>query len=440
VTVSIIELNDHEVRVATDDSIVVRSPAAATVTHSTIDVGLAAYHQAHLQPRETYQKFWYELNQTTLRNSSRSARHHADLAYLHLQQILNEAGKPEEVIIAIPGGFSHDQIALLLGIAQACDVNVIGIADAAVAEAASCVAPGKYQHIEMQQYRTVVTNLSVDDVVTRDRLDVLEGIGTANVAKLVAEFIADQFLLQSRFDPLHQANTEQLLFNEIPNWLQLLRDRSEVDLHIDFRRTRFNARIKQSAVIDLLEPMYVEIRERLLDVDCCLIGSRLAKLPGLRTLEREVFFVPESAVFTGCKNIQSPTMEDTSGHHLLTRLPATETPSIGLSNITSMDRESNEPIRRATHILCRSMAFLISPASRYFSQSGKSSTVADEDSMIQIWRDSTTARFRRCNAARIQKNGIPADVETEMALGDRITIDESTLVFEPIHVVSADAE
>jgi hypothetical protein len=438
-TASIIELNDQEVRLARDNEIVVRSRGAAIVTNSGVEVGSTANQQVHLNPRDSYQKFWYQLNQAALRSPSKSARHHADLAYLHLLQVLTEGGKPEKVVLAIPGGFSKEQLGLLLGIIHACGVEVIAMVDAAVAEAASCAGSGEYCHVEMQKYRTVITHLTVDEQVVRHRLDVLDDIGTEKISRLLVEFIADQFLVQSRFDPLHQANTEQILFNEIPNWIDLLRKRKETDIHIEFRQRRFDARLKRSAVVELLDPVYDEIREQLTRREHCLIGSRLARLPGFNIQDSRMFLLPETAVFEGCRDLLRGTGDASKELRLQTNLPASTEPTIGNVYFATPNRETSDSARIVTHILCKGTAYPVTSASSYFSDVGQVSAVEADNSVFQIWQKGSGLLLRRCHSIRVSKNDTPVDVETTVEVGDRITSDRSKFVFEPIHVVGINA-
>ena len=133
---TIIELNDHELRVAKEGKIIVRSPGCAIVQGTEIKIGDEAYQQAYIQPRNYHNRFWYQLDQSALRRSSKAVRHHADLAFKHLEHVRKAAGSPALVVFAIPGGFSKEQLALLLGIAEACKIKTVAVVDAAIAAAA----------------------------------------------------------------------------------------------------------------------------------------------------------------------------------------------------------------------------------------------------------------------------------------------------------------
>ena len=66
----------------------------------------------------------------------------------------------DEVLLALPGSYSHDQLGLILGIARACGLPVRGLVDAAVAASATRGATGERRiHLDLELHRAVVTEL-----------------------------------------------------------------------------------------------------------------------------------------------------------------------------------------------------------------------------------------------------------------------------------------
>ena len=436
---AIIELNDHELRIERDARIVARSPGCAIVSGTNIEVGDAACKQAHLHPRDYHNRFWYRLDQAPLRKSSRTARHHADLAFRHLEHIHQAAGTPQAVVFAIPGGFIDEQLALMLGIAEACKIKTVALVDAAVASAAACVAPGTYRHIEIQLHRAVITELLIDDHVTRGGLEIIDGAGFDNISRRFGAFVADQFLAQSRFDPLDQANTEQLLFNELPNWLQLLAARREIEVHIEYRRARFEARISRDDLIGVAQPIYDNIRDRIAADDRCLIGSRLAALPGFEVSPATQFALPESAVFGGCAEIAQYSGTPGGGLSLLTRLKATASPSIGVvSKVPSPHQTTPAATIAATHLLCGARAYELT-APLYLTAEGGAEQSLSTRSIATVRHQGHTTWISSENGARLRLNGVPIEADAPVAAGDEITVEGAAAIYLPISVVLPDA-
>jgi hypothetical protein len=440
VNAAVIELNDQEVRLEKDGEILVRSPAAAIVKGSTVEVGESANRQARLNPRESYNRFWYQLNQAALRKPSRNARHHADLAFRHLQHILETAGKPQRLVFAIPGGFTTEQLALLLGITEACGITTVAIVDAAVASAASCAAPGAYRHVEIQQHRTVITSLHVGTQVNRDRIEILDGIGYQRLEQIVIEFLADKFLEQSRFDPLHRADTEQLLFNELPRWIQALSTQAEIDVQLRFRQSQFVAHVTRADLIKVLQPCFDVISERLPGNDNCLIDSRLSAIPGFFELRKNVYRLDEQALFSGCHVLRLLEPQGASGLRLTTQLVAATDPTVGI-NIKPPPNNAR-PHRVADgvpHVLCRHVAYNVTIGSLYFSAQGKATRNPDDGANIRFSYEDGTIRATSENGLPFLVNGTSVNHSATLSVGDSLALSGSGPTFELIRVMSVDA-
>ncbi len=438
---AVIELNDHELRIAKDGKIVARSPACAIVQGTEIKIGDAAYREAYLHPRDHHNRFWYQLDQAALRRSSRAARHHADLAFKHLEHVHKAAGSPALMVFALPGGYSKEQLALLLGIAEACKIQVVALVDAAVAAAADCVAPGKFHHVEIQQHRTVITELLVDDTVTRTKVETIDGSGTDHLMTRFVSVISDQFLAQARFDPLHQANTEQLLYNELSKWLTLLRSRREIKVHIEFRGSRFEARISKSDIVAVAEQTYRDIHDRIPPHHRCLIGNRLAAMPGFAESRANQTVLPENAVFNGCTELAERSVDKKQGVSLLTRLKASSLPTIGTETAatTSLPAASRPTDNAPTHVLSGTNAYEITATPLYLFATGEALRTASEEAVAHLRRNGSATHLVAENGARLRLNGRPAGAETPLSPGDEITVEGAACIYLPITVVSSDA-
>ncbi|MEJ2759969.1 MAG: hypothetical protein P8126_00120, partial [Gammaproteobacteria bacterium] len=214
--VSVIELNDSEIRVSRDTEIILRTPGYAVLRSDDLVLGEQAERVAHLNPRQTNNRYWSNLNQNALSILSPQARHNADLAYRHLLAIHEQAGKPEEVIFSVPGSYSKEQLSLLLGIVESCPFTAVGLVDSAVAAAAAVAGAGRCVHLDIHLHHTVVTYLEISDTVSRMAVYIVEDCGVTDIHDTCASLIADLFIQQSRFDPQHHGETEQALYDSIP--------------------------------------------------------------------------------------------------------------------------------------------------------------------------------------------------------------------------------
>ncbi|MGR9089558.1 MAG: hypothetical protein ACU85U_03130 [Gammaproteobacteria bacterium] len=435
-TAVISELNDHEIRVAQDSTILARNPAGAIISGNTIQVGEHAIAQALLNPREFHNRYWYQLDQAPLRRATRAARHHGDLAFRQLEQLHRDADKPDTVVFAVPGGFNKSQLALLLGIAEACHMRPVALVDAAVASAAAHVGPGRYQHIDMQLHRAVVTELNIDATVERGHVDIIDGVGFDKLNDRLVAFVADQFLAQSRFDPLHQASTEQLLHNEMPAWLNLLNAQREIKVHIEFRGSRFEARIAREEIIGVAETTYHSIHDRLSANASWLASSRLAGLPGFVDYHRGCAVLSEASVFEGAAALAEAVVPTESGLSLITSLPACTSPTIASTPTAVADRSA--PSLIATHIVSGARAFPLSVTGIYLNADGSISSTANARTVAQAKLTGNGAVIIAENGATVRVNGLAAG-DSVFGAGDEITIEGASPVYLPVCLANPDA-
>ncbi len=400
---AIIELNDSEIRLGTGDNIVLRQPGYAVLADTGITTGKQAYAMARSNPRQTYHRYWSQLNQDSLLVPSRLARHHADLAYAQLLAIHEQAGKPEEVVFAVPGNYSREQLALLLGIVEACPFTAVGLVDTATACVAAIAEQGIYNHVDIHLHYALVSTLEVTDHVSRTSVKVINDTGLADIHDICVASFADAFIDQSRFDPLHHAQTEQELYNLIPGALRTLRAGGELTLEINFKNNRYQARIFSEPLLEKLKAHYENIYRELTGTSVPLISDRLHGLPGFSGQLGNAIALDEQAVFQGCNtNLMNLRTAGTS-LSFITRLPASKSPTVNSGMGTSHQIDRMAPVAAAaTHLLINHRAYALGPSAVYVSASG----VIVSDSAV----DNKHCSFRRTAA------GIEIKPESELTV------------------------
>jgi hypothetical protein len=132
----ILEINDADLTVYHDREAVFHSWRVAVVQGDNVQFGDDALALSRIHPRQTHQQYFARLNVDPLPGPGGTVRHHADLVYLHLQTlkpVIDEHGG--EVLLAVPGVLSPDQLGVLLGVMQEAGIGVTGFVDSAVAAA-----------------------------------------------------------------------------------------------------------------------------------------------------------------------------------------------------------------------------------------------------------------------------------------------------------------
>ena len=432
----ILELNDCEIRVANHAGIILRSPGIAVLDKEDLHLGEEAVKKAYLNPRATYNRYWHKMNQDALPTANSRFRHHADLVYTHLLKIHEQAGTPSELFFAVPGSYSAEQLSMLLGIASACPFNAVGLVDVAVASAAAMAVAGEYQHIDIHLHQMVITRVQISDSISRTAVASVAELGLNKIYSSTAGLIADMFIQQSRFDPLHHAETEQSLYDQLPDCLQTLRDEQEVLLEIRYRDTTHHARLTRDALLGKLQPLYEKINSHLSPDYPCLVGDRLAGLPGFTDTLPDYVMIDPEAVFASCRKFAAQIRSPGPELSFITSLPAQATIAVSRSAPPRTERVLTVT-GNVTHVLHRLHAYPISGNTTYLSINGAISLIKPGDAICTVaFNNEGVGVLTRITGEPVYINGKSITKSVALHPGDRVHCENSGADFQFIRVVS----
>ena len=229
-----LELNDALLTLAGDqpDAPPVTAPGVACVTEEGVLTGDAAARRAKLQPLRSYLRYWQELASVPLGRAHQPQLTAADLAFEQLRALFAAAGEaPAQLLVAVPPLLTREQLGLLLGVAAEAGAGEIGLVDAALAACALAPVPTHVLHLELYRHVAIVTAIErTAEGARRARVEAIPDWGTQRIEQRVVESIAAQFVRQTRFDPLHDAQLEQQLADGAWNWLQALSGAETVEV------------------------------------------------------------------------------------------------------------------------------------------------------------------------------------------------------------------
>jgi hypothetical protein len=181
-------------------------------------LGRAAEGKSHLNPPLSNNRFWEDLREVR-RNGLHLASSHRELAYFHLGQVWKRVKKEgDELIIGVPGHSDREILALILGIAEALSIPVKGFVSLPLAASPETHRDHSLIHLDIHLHRIIVTLLRQGNQLSQESVLTAEEYGLEHLYKEWVKAIADEFVRRTRFDPLHQASTEQELFDRLP-WL-----------------------------------------------------------------------------------------------------------------------------------------------------------------------------------------------------------------------------
>ena len=162
----------------------------------------------------------------------------------------------------------------------------------------------------------------------------IPGVGSQSFMNLMMQIATNLFIQQCRFNPQHNAESEQQLYNTLPHWLGASDDGNLI-LELATGETSHTAKMPHEALVSTLRPQYAKISDQVLAMqsnqDCQLmISPAIAALPGfaasLPSSVRPV--IPEREALTGnvlqFVNLIAGTGESIQ---LVNSLPVSEAPS-----------------------------------------------------------------------------------------------------------------
>lgn len=422
---AIVELNDCDARVARDGAIVARSMGIAALKKGQVVLGDEALKIAHLDPRNAFTRFWSNLNQDSFKHSATSIRHNADLAFAHLLALHEAAGQPEELAFAVPGSFTKAQLSLLLGLGEAAPFSITALVDAAVAATAATagVRAGPCNHLDLCLHHATLTPLAVSGAVERGEVKLVHDAGLLPIHDCCANFIADLFIQQARFDPLRHGEAERALYQQLPAWLQGLERDRELPLEIPFQSARHQARLRREPLLDALRPLYDKIIGAVDPASQALLSHRLAALPGFADQLPNAQILDEDAVFRGCRGHASAADQE-QGVYFVTRLEvlASPGPAVPRSEPAISPGQENPAASGATHVLVNGAAHPLGPAPRYLRASGATAMTGGEEAPCSVSLQDGQAVLSLAAGAAVFIDGAPAAAGAVLRPGAALSV------------------
>ncbi len=304
-------LNDAGIAVVSGDQLVYREPGFALLEDDHLITGLDAYKSASLKPRRIQNHFWSELSTGALADRRFHHLSAADLVSRHLEAMWkNVSAHGDRLALAVPPYLSSDKLGLLLGIAMELDIPVVAMVDAAVAATRRQYEHAVPVHIDLSLHSTMLTRLIQSDEVQVDRSTVIEDCGLLSLYDNWLKTVAEAFVQQSRFDPLHTAETEQMLQDRMPGWLRQASTDPKVALAIEWNGMTHEAEVESLEFVAAAAPVYQSIVSNLRalfraeETPALQLSDRAARMPGLAdTLKTrvggEVFLLEPGATARG---------------------------------------------------------------------------------------------------------------------------------------------
>jgi len=216
---AILHINDNNLIIHQGDK-VSRSQGYAWLNNDQVYFDLDQQNNAvahcRLEPQQINSLYWQQCAQTAIASNDSGMRHAADLIWKHLSELKTQQSL-DYVSLIVPSHYQANNLQLLLGVARSCGLKVDALVNkAAVALHSQLVTPGTYLHVDVQLHQTVCSEVIADnDSIKLGAIEVLHEVGLQAMQDALLKEIQQRFILSDRFDPLHYAETEQQLFDQL---------------------------------------------------------------------------------------------------------------------------------------------------------------------------------------------------------------------------------
>lgn len=355
-----------------DGEVLSEVPGLAVLDDDRTRTGTEAADRVRLKPLLAHSNYWRGLNTEPLTRPSRLARTTADIAFAQAEAILGPyKAESESVLLAVPAGYSREQLALLLGVINETGVRVAGLVDAALAACSLEPTPARLLHLDLELHQAILTVLEYSGGeragLKRSRYEIALRNGVLDIQQTLMQFIAETFIRKTRFDPLHDASTEQRLVDRLPAWLGELREQEKITLSMQFGDRPLEIEIERAELIAAVERHYVELLRlvqgaRVAGMQIELrLSPRIAAFPGL--LERlgtlrdcEIRLLPRAAAAFGTL-LHESTISRPDSLALVYHLPVAR--ASGGETSAAQPDATPAPLR-PTHLLFQGRAWRIS--------------------------------------------------------------------------------
>jgi hypothetical protein len=304
-------LNDAGIVVVNDDKILYNEPGFALLEDDHLVTGKEAYESASLKPRRIQNHYWSRLSTDALPDQRFHHMSAADLVSRQFEQIWKTvATSGDQLAIAVPPYMTNENLGLLLGIAAELGIEIVAMSDAAVSATRRHYEHAVPVHIDLSLHSSMLTRLMQAGQSQVERTTLIEDSGILLLQESWLKIIAEAFVQQSRFDPLHTADTEQMLKDKMPDWLSLASSSGVVALELEFRGVSHHAEIESLELVAAAAPVYQSIVSSLRalyraeETPAIQLSDRAARMPGLAdTLKTrvggEVFLLEPGATARG---------------------------------------------------------------------------------------------------------------------------------------------
>lgn len=363
----VIELDDRALSLARGGQVLASAPSAVFDGSTGEPTGAAAWRAVRLLPTATSTR---HLGAVTGQASALRSAH--DLLTADLRRRLDEhpVTGEERVWIVAPARASTQGLGSVLAIARSLDLPVDGFVDGAAVTAAALGINRTALVLELGLHHVAATAVDCDVQARRRRAVVFEQSGLIELYEAWLDLISAAMVKRTRFDPLHDAATEQQLFDALPALAKQAASAGTVTATVMAGTERIEATLSRDQFAQAAQPLCREMLRLLHELRpagetvALIVPQAVAGFPGIReAIESFVgcrlHAIPDGFAAAATSLLDLPLREPDVAPRLLRRLPIRPLPEIAEAvSVETLGRRGEEG-PSATHALFEGRAYAL---------------------------------------------------------------------------------
>ena len=328
-----LELNDRAVSLARGGQVLTSAPSAVFNGNGATGspAGANAWRQLRSQPMATSSR---HLGTVLTQRGSPARAGMLVAAELRARLAEQPIRDGERIWVATPAQAETNGLESLLGIARDLKLTIDGFIDSAAVTTAALESERNTIVLELGLHHAAATAVDCEGSQARRRRSVLtQRGGFIELYQVWLDLISTTMVKRTRFDPLHDAATEQQLFDAMPSLTHELVSTGNAAAFVTKGKERFEVALTRDQFAQAAEPIYRSIVGLLHQLRpagtplAIVIPCTVVELPGMRQqLEQfvgcELVSVPDgfAAAATSLLDLPASTTGEDSVR-LLRRLP-----------------------------------------------------------------------------------------------------------------------
>ena len=212
--------------------------------------------QCRRVPQQINSRYWQQCAQTAIGENAAGMRHAADIIWKHLGEF-KKLNSLENLALVVPANYRDAHLQLLLGVSKANDLDITSLISKPVwASLNSGIKESQIVHLDVQLHQTVVSRIEKTSTeITLKGAEVNAELSLQSIQEALLQSLQASFIRDGRFDPLHDAHTEQQLFDQLPELVNQALKNEKSSVGVEHQGKLYNSVVEPSEVKNALTPL-----------------------------------------------------------------------------------------------------------------------------------------------------------------------------------------